>query len=174
VAVEGGEELAVEAEVPVEEVLELAVEAEPVVVPVREVEQEPGQVSAMGLVQVMELVQGQEWAWAQRLQWVLALMRLLAQVLELPLVQARLEVLVLVQVPARRSALEPTHPSVQAPVVSSGMEPVTAPLMGLETKASGLKMEQVSELQSNFKTHQSYIRRLGQYLQDLTAPVFSI
>jgi hypothetical protein len=168
VAVEGGEELAVEAEVPVVEVLELAVEAEPVVVPVREVEQEPGQVSAM------ELAQGQGWAWAQRLRWVLALMRLLAQVLELPLVQARLGVLVLVQVPARRSALEPTHPSVRAPVVPSGMEPVTAPLMGLETKASGLKMEQVSELQSNFKTHQSYIRRLGQYLQDLTAPVFSI
>jgi hypothetical protein len=86
----------------------------------------------------MELVQGREWAWGQRLQQVLALMRLLDQDLRLPLVRVRPGVPGLVQVPT----------------LPSGMEQVMARLTGPATKASGLKMVQAMERQTNLKTYQ--------------------
>ena len=123
-----------------------AVQEEPAVVPVEEVEQEPGRVAVMGLELVLVRLQGQALARARQPRSVLAL--------ALQLVQVRLAVPGLVQVPVHRSAQEPTRPSVLALAVLSVMEAVMDPLTELGTKVPGLKTEPALGLLRNVRQEQ--------------------
>ena len=109
-------------------------------------EQAPEQAVAAGVEPALVLLQGQALARGRQPRSVLAL--------ALQLVQVRLAVPGLVQVPVHRSAQEPTRPSVLALAVLSVMEAVMDPLTELGTKVPGLKTEPALGLLRNVRQEQ--------------------